>query len=263
MAQRRLITGKLNPYQNTIDRAMQSLASLEESIRKSTLENLRSSAREMRAKRFVLRQGYLAGTNPAVGWMYQNSTDRDYLLKRLNIVFPTAATIAIEWVLQIGGENAAHVREVGSVETPPDATTAKLYTFGDGSVGQIYSDSFDNDVYLRAGESMYINVSSGADTTMIVSIEIEQLVPYNYAMTETERLSRAVAPKVNQDVANIAEVAVTVDPDEAERHVGDPDVLEDMQDSNLYVEGSQLSDDDGRLLIPDAEAHLPDHLKGL
>lgn len=245
---RRLITG--NPYQNTIDKAMGQLASLESSIREATAKNAMVSARVQDKTRRLIVKGYQANSD-SVGWHAQIGEGHNYLLKRINI---TADQNTAPILVLVGRQDALGVREL----IPTSELVAVI--FSNGSTGFTYSDAFNNDIFARAGDDIFIQVSGAATShTIIASIEAEMAVPHSVVMTETEKLSRQVAEPA-QDVADVEQTPVAVDPEEAERHTN-PGTLEDMEESDLYVDGGELAQEDAKVLIPDAGAHLPPHLR--
>lgn len=248
---RRLITGKMNPYQNTIEQAMEKLGAIESAIRGSVDKKLQVNARVQAATRRYMQKGYAANAD-SVGLHMQTRAGVDNLLKRITLTIDIGTTAILIFV---GRQDALGLREV----ILPAQLTA--VTFANGQTGFSYSDAFNNDIFVRAESDIYIQVSGAATShTIVATLETEECMPHNFQMTEDERLARAVAPQDRQDVADIDQTSLTVDPDEVERHTN-PDTLEDMEANALYVEGSEPNEDDGRMLIPNASAHLPPHLQ--
>ena len=239
---------RINPYTTTIDMAMDRLAKIEDGIRQSVQEALRATAREMDIQRRVVRKGYAANSD-SVGWHEQNRTNHNWVLKRIAIV--TDANNPV--VLFVGSPDARGVRELFP------ATSFTNVTFQNGSAGYVYTDSFDNDIFVRASEDIFIQQSGAAlSHLLLVTLEVEEFVPYREQLSESETFAISGTP-LPAEPAQAPGVNMTQDPDEFERHEA-PGTVELLQDDDLDV---GIVTQDAVPLIPDAAAHLPPHLRGV
>jgi hypothetical protein len=239
-----------SPYDVTISQAMDRLTNIEVEIRKSTQTALRSQAREMDMMRRVVRKGYTANSD-TVGWHEQNRSNHDWILKRVAIA--TDANVPL--ILFVGSTDARGVREI----FPASAFTN--FTFANTSQGWVYADSFDNDIYVRHSEDIYIQASGGGTGhLLLVTLEIEEFVPFRTEISEDEAFAISGTPMpVSPEQAPA--INMTQDPDEFERHET-PGSVSLLADDDLAPDDTE-ADMDGRPLIPDASAHLPPHLRGL
>lgn len=242
---------RINPYGDTIDRAMAHLAAVEAKIDKALLVSLQVKARETNRRRKIIPVGYVANSD-SVGWHWQVPQGENYSLKRITLVADAAGT----YVLMIGKPNAQGVREIMGANT--------AVTFNDGTTGNAYSDAFSNDIYVRAGQDVYIQFAgaAGAATshTIVATLEVEEFIPVKRAISEAENLSLQVAPPMSEEDAVDSEPPSIIDAQPVPgEHFQSPEDAEELREGSLDVHATAP---ESTPLIPDAAAHLPPHLRG-
>lgn len=241
---------RLNPYANTVQEAMNRLGSMQKAIEAMTEENLRISAREQTEQRKLIRHGYAAGSD-SVGWHLQNRSGHDWRLRRITVL--TNAQLAGPLGLFIGSQGPAGLREV----IPTTQLTALTFSTGETYSG--YSDAFDNDIYVRSGEDIYLYACAAGGVTantILAALEVIEYVPYRDLVTEDETFAMTGTPEPNQPERA---PSGTIDPDEFQRH-------EQTADIEAYETDSEDVAPKGKSeggLIPDAALHLPEHLRAL
>jgi hypothetical protein len=245
---RRLIDKMPNPYSETIDQAMTRLGTLEEAVRANTEMTLRSEAREMSSKRNLYRPSYVANTDKA-GCHYQNRTGHDWLIKRIS--FSTNAPVNSPFLFIVGSLDIHGIRELmitsAATVSTPDGVTA--FT--------VYSGAFDNDLYIRAGQDLWLIEaadSTGIAYTVYANLEVEEYTPYQELFTEAENYAMQAGP-IHHGV-DVDQMGVTADPDEADRHFVDDEQADDLAAGTVDADSS-----DERILLPDANSKLPPHLR--
>jgi hypothetical protein len=157
----------------------------------------------------------------------------------------------------VGSASPQGLREVGVTLSDPTVANALAVTFGDGSTGQVYSDSFSNDIYVRSREPMYIRAASNADISILAILEVERLQPYRTRISEDEAYAISGTP-LPPSSAQAAAVNITADPDAFERHEQALDI-EPLMEGTLDVDPPPTIGGGG--LLPDVTAHLPEHLR--
>lgn len=253
----------INPqsYNDTLDEAMGRLKSIEDAILKNNLVQRQEQARTQDLRRRVIRKGFIAGSGPD-GWHEGCPRGREWLLKRITVIYQTVNYCYV----MVGNMNSIAVSG-GSLALPTTVrevcpVTSNFNYWTDGTVGAIYSDAFDNDIYVRGGEEIYLGVTTNlavnASVSMYATLEVEEFVPVERYITEAENLSQHVANlDTERDELDLDAVGYSGDRPQPEEHY--PIDPED--------DGEPLTDDDmpdvqkEQPLIPDVAAHLPPNLR--
>jgi hypothetical protein len=243
---RRLIT---NPYEATIEQAMDRLGKLESAIRENTATANQEKSRTLSKYRRTIRKGFTANQD-LVGWHAQIGAQHDLLLKRITVV----AVTQLSFMLLVGNTNNQAVREF------LPSTEFYAVTFQNGSTGFCYSDAFSNEIYVRGNDDLYVHTADGSPTTHTfqVLIEAEEYVTHERYLSENEITALDYGPeRTSRD-----------DPDseENQNYAGDGIDVDDAHlvndaDGDPHV-GNTDNDTTSTFLVPDAAAHLPPALPG-
>lgn len=242
---------RLNPYGDQIQEAMRCLGEIESKIEQALTVNMQTKARETNRRRKTIRMGYAAGSD-SVGWHWAVPQGENYLLRRLALVADTTGFYA----MMVGYPNARGLRELVNANN--------AVTFNDGSTGFGYADSFDNTIYVRSGEDVYIQFVGGAGQaatkTIVVSLEVEEYMPVKRDITEAESYSLDVASEMDEAdaVDSLPPGMVDAQPVPGE-HFMSPEDAEELQAGSLDVHA--IGGNEGTILLPDVAKHLPPHLK--
>lgn len=243
---------RINPYADTIESAMECLARIEENITKALTVNMQVKARETNRRRKTIRIGFVANSD-SVGWHWAVPQGENYLLRRISLVGDVTGLYA----LMVGYPNARGLRELMNANN--------TVTFNDGSGGFGYSDAFDNTIYVRSGEDVYIQsvaaTASGAAHTIVVSMEVEEFIPVKRDITEAENLSYVAPEEMDEAdaVDSLPPSIVDAQPVPGE-HFMSPEDAEELNSGTLDVH-AHAPNDEGRILLPDVAKHLPPHLQ--
>jgi hypothetical protein len=241
---------RMNPYGDTLDLAMERLGNIEANIAKALAIKMPEKARETNRRRKVILQGYVANSD-STGWHWQVPQGENYLLRRLSLV----GDISGVYMVLIGDANARGLREL------VNATTA--VTFGDTSTGFAYSDAFNNDIYVRAGQDVYIQFSGSVNGhTIIVNLEVEEFVPVKRSVTEEENYAIQMEPVYDEaDAPDSLPGMIDAHPVPNE-HFTSPEEMEELADDDLLAGAAATGNGmPAQPLIPDVVKHLPPHLR--
>jgi hypothetical protein len=240
---------RMNPYGDTLDLAMERLGNIEANIAKALATKMPEKARETNRRRKVILRTYVANGDSA-GWHWQVPQGENYLLRRLSLV----GDISGVYMVLIGDANARGLRELIS------ATTA--VTFADTSTGFAYSDAFNNDIYVRAGQDVYIQFSGSVNGhTIIANLEVEEFVPVKRSVTEDENYAMQMEPMFDEaDAPDSLPGMIDAHPVPNE-HFSSPEEMEELADDDLLAGAAAGNGMPAQPLIPDAAKHLPPHLR--